>query len=87
MTAPELLITTSGCEVMHAEHAQHSKPQQHMLTALLCRAFVQEGLQGSLPPKKVVEIGNGSWQDFITVVQIDLDKQDTCRHKYSSMTR
>ncbi len=50
-----------------------------MLAALLCWAFVQKGLKGSLPPQEIIEISYGSWQDFITVVEVDLGEQNTCR--------
>lgn len=77
VVSPELLVPRRACQVVHAEHAEHSQLQQHMLTALLGRARMQEGLKGALPSQEILQICHSGWQNFITVAQIHLGKQNT----------
>ena len=79
--SPELLVSRGGSNVMHAEHAEHSQLQQHVFTSLLWRPLVEKGLKSPLPAQQIIQICHGSWQNFITVIEVHLGEEDAYRPK------
>ena len=78
LSSPELLPLMGRCDVIHAEHVDDCKLQQHMLPALLARRPVDQSLQGALTGQQITQVCYGSRQHLITVIQVDFGEQYAC---------
>ena len=67
------------CDVVHAEHAEDSQLQQHMLLALLTRRLVHQRSHSALPREQIIQVCYGGRQHLITVIQVDFGEQNSCK--------